>query len=194
MLIDIALLTGLTVHNLSRRLALMLDEKYGLGLDSSRFPSHITLKQAFSYHDDLETLARVFDTFCKLSPAPLVRYSGIEAVPGRNQTTIIWLDIVADDTLRNMHNLLLKLLSEHCGVVPGPLDGSRWRFHTTLAQAPIEKSLLPDILADARRFTNRLTSRSDAGVLLITPPGRPEQLEESVSYRIQRLTGPLSSG
>ncbi len=191
MLIDIALLTGIAIHNLSRELSLMLDRKYGLGLDSSRFPTHVTLKQAFSFDGNIKDLVQVFDAFCLMTPPPILRYSGIEAVPGRNDTTIIWLDIVPDETLWNMHKLLLELLARNCAVKPGDLDGDSWRFHTTLAQAVIDPYALPAIIADAKQFINQLNSQATSAVMLITPPGRPEVPEESVSYRIQRLSGPF---
>lgn len=191
MLIDIALLADSTIHNIGRTVSLELDRQFNIGLNTCRFPPHITLKQAFSYHGDIEPLTRLFDTFCCLATPPVIRYSGIELTPCVNEETSIWLSIAADHHLTGMQKMLLHLLNEQLGIQPGPLDGKKWRFHTTLAQSRLNPDQHTAIRELAARHTNQLNAPCTHAILLITPPHKPESIDESVSYRIRPLTGPV---
>lgn len=191
MLIAIALLADSTIHNISRTVSLELDRQFNTGLDTCRFPPHITLKQAFSYNGDMEPLTRLFDTFCCLAMPPVIRYSGIELAPGSDRQTSIWLSIAADHQLTGMHQLLLQLLSEQLGIRPGPLDGENWRFHTTLAQSRLTPDQHAAVRDLAARYTNQLNAPCTHAILMITPPHKPESIDESVSYRIRPLSGPV---
>lgn len=191
MLIDIALMPDIIVHNLARQVSMELDRHFDLGLLSCRFPPHITLKQVFSYQGELDQLQQTFDAFCRISAPTIIRYSGIESVQGQNGTTVIWLDIVPDRSLINMHELLVTMLNDHCGIEPGRLDGGDWRFHITLAQNQIDPALLPQIIKMASRYTNQINAPATRAVMMITPPHRKEDLDASITYRIQKLSGPL---
>ncbi|HHX38006.1 MAG TPA: 2'-5' RNA ligase family protein [Clostridiaceae bacterium] len=191
MLINIALLTDIAVHNLTRRISLEIDQKFDMGLDSCRFPPHITLKQAFSFNGDINKLATVFDAFCHISAPIIVRYSGIEAVTSPQNRTTIWLNVVRDRKLENMQELLLQLLADQCDISAGLLDGKNWRFHTTLAQGEIDLKDIYAIKELASRHVNQLNSPISHAIMLITPPHKEESLEHSVSYRIKKLTGPI---
>ncbi|MGI6076587.1 MAG: 2'-5' RNA ligase family protein [Fastidiosipilaceae bacterium] len=191
MLINIALLTDIAVHNLTRRMSLEIDQKFNVGLDSCKFPPHITLKQAFSYGGDIKKIENIFDAFCRISAPTIIRYSGIEVLTAPNNRTIIWMNVVKDRALENMQELLLQLLADQCGIDPGPLDGEPWRFHTTLAQGEINPQHIPAIKELTTEHVNQLNSPTTHAIMLITPPHKEESLEYSVSYRIKKLTGPI---
>ncbi len=189
MLVDLALLTGVTVHNLSRQLSLTLDQQYQLGLSSCLFPTHITMKQAFSYDGPIEPVVAVFDQFCKLVPPMDIVYEGVACLSGDQGQTIVWLEIQPSKILLDCHQALLDMVEEALGVKPGPYDGEAFKYHSTLAQGFHPAHDLEVVQAAVKGLVQPFHAPVSHGVMLITPPHKPESIEHSVTYRMMRLTG-----
>src|SRR5688572_27461881 len=101
-----ALLANNEIHNLVRKLSWDIHQRYRTGIDVTRLPPHISLKQPFDISDlhSLEKymteLARTLDPFDVL----LTELQLVETTIDNLETGILWLNIQETEILRQLHN------------------------------------------------------------------------------------------
>ncbi len=137
-----ALLANDEIHNQVRKLSWDIHRKYRIGIDVTRLPPHISLKQPFEISDlsALEKyMAELVETIApfavKLTELQLVG----EAHEGLN-AGILWLNVQETETLRQLHERVNCELAERFENTQAAHDGSRYHFHMTVAigNQPIE--------------------------------------------------------
>ncbi len=137
-----ALLANNEIHNLVRKLSCDIHQKYRTGIDVTRLPPHISLKQPFDIsslyllEEYMTNLARSITPFdVKLTELKL-----IDATIEGLDTGILWLDVQETEILRQLHNRVNQELTLRFGDVHAAFDGPDYHFHMTVAIAgqPIE--------------------------------------------------------
>lgn len=130
-----ALLADNQIHNLVRRLAWDIHQKYRTGIDVCRLPPHISLKQPFDI-SDLDTLAEWMTELAdSLEPFPmlLTHLELIETTIDGLRTGILWLNVQETEFLRKLHERLNRELTARFGNVSAEFDGADYHFHLTVA-------------------------------------------------------------
>ena len=130
MIAGITILVDYTLQNYARKIAYILDEKYGITPNAALYPAHISLKQPFA----CESLPRL-EAYCdelaaRIAPFPieLDEFYASEW----NGNGILGLSVVETPILRNLHNRLNHDLSQLCADTSAPFDGDAYRFHLTI--------------------------------------------------------------
>jgi len=137
-----ALLANAEIHNLVRKLAWDIHQKYRTGIDVMRLPPHISLKQPFDVPDVhllenyMTELVGGIDPF----DASLIELQLVEATVDGLETGILWLNVYETKILRQLHNRVNQELTSLFGNVPAAFDGPDYHFHMTVAigNQPIE--------------------------------------------------------
>lgn len=130
-----ALLANNEIHNLVRKLAWDIHQKYRTGIDVTRVPPHISLKQPFDI-SDLNLLGKYMTELARSIPPFEVKLTELELMDATIQgldTGIFWLNIEETEILRHLHNRINQELTMRFGNVQAPFDGSEYRFHMTVA-------------------------------------------------------------
>lgn len=130
-----ALLASHEIHNLVRKLTWDIHKKYRTGIDVTRLPPHISLKQPFDV-SDLASLGRFMAELAGSIDPFEVQLTGLQYVDARveNQSTgILWLDVKETEVLRRLHDRVNRELSERFGNVQAAFDGPDYHFHMTIA-------------------------------------------------------------
>jgi 2'-5' RNA ligase len=130
-----ALLANTEVHNFIRGLAWAIHQKYHVGLEASRLPPHVSLKQPFAI-SDLAALETYMREFAGSLPAVEVRLGQLQLVPAASEgldTGILWFDVQETERLRLLHNRLCNELAMRFGDTQAPFDGKDYHFHLTIA-------------------------------------------------------------
>jgi len=138
-----ALLADPEAHNVVRKLAWGIHQKYRTGTRHASLPPHISLKQPFQISDlsalekYMEELAGTIEPFdvllTELQVIPL-SYSGFES-------GILWIDVDESAGLRALHSRLNEELDQRFGNTPADFDGRDYHFHMTvmLGGQPVKK-------------------------------------------------------
>lgn len=130
-----ALLASNEIHNRVRKLTWDIHQKYRTGIDITRLPPHISLKQPFAVSD--LGLLEQYMTELAGSIEPLdVRLTGLQFVETRVEdisTGILWLNVQETEILRQLHNRLHQELGTRFGNVQAAFDGVDYHFHMTVA-------------------------------------------------------------
>lgn len=152
-----ALLADSETHNLVRKLAWDIHQKYRTGIDVCRLPPHISLKQPFDL-SDLDLLSEYMTELShSLEPFQtlLTHLELIETTMDGLHTGILWLNVQQAESLRRLHERVNRELTARFGNVPAEFDGADYHFHMTVAIGgqPIEtyRKILDE-------FKNRLVS------------------------------------
>lgn len=130
-----ALLASNEIHNHVRKLAWDIHQKYRIGIDVTRLPPHISLKQPFEVPDlgfleqYMTELAGGFDPF----EVQLTELQFIDASWEDQQIGILWLDVRETSILRQLHERVHQDLSARLGNVRAAFDGPDYHFHMTVA-------------------------------------------------------------
>ena len=130
-----ALLADNQTHNLVRKLAWDIHQKYRTGIDVCRLPPHISLKQPFDI-SDLDSLSEYMTELARsieLFPTLLTHLELIEMTMDGLHTGILWLNVQETDFLRQLHERVNRDLTARFGNVPAEFDGSDYHFHMTVA-------------------------------------------------------------
>jgi len=138
-----ALLANPEIHNIVRRLAWDIHQKYHTGTRHASLPPHISLKQPFAVSDlsDLEhymaELAQSIEPF----EAQLTELQVLPLAFGGIEYGILWVDVEESEILRGLHNRLNAELNQRYGSTPADFDGAAYHFHMTviLGGQPVEK-------------------------------------------------------
>jgi 2'-5' RNA ligase len=130
-----ALLVDPSIHNWMRKLAVEIDGKYKTGLDASKLPPHISLKQSF-IAPDLGQVETYFDGLAKtIAPFEIaLTHVGFRAFPQNDgEYGVIWLEAHETCALRDLHDRICRELAERFENTHAPTDGVGYRFHATVA-------------------------------------------------------------
>ena len=130
-----ALLADNQTHNLVRKLAWDIHQKYRTGIDVCRLPPHISLKQPFDI-SDLDSLSEYMTELARsieLFPTLLTHLELIEMTMDGLHTGILWLNVQETEFLRQLHERVNRDLTARFGNVPAEFDGSDYHFHMTVA-------------------------------------------------------------
>jgi 2'-5' RNA ligase len=137
-----ALLANHEIHNLVRKLSWDIHQKYRTGIEVTRLPPHISLKQPFEI-SELHSLEKyVTELAGSIEPFDvlLTELQLVEATIDGLVTGILWLNVQETETLRQLHNRLNQELTLRFGNVPAAFDGPDYHFHMTVAMGnqPVE--------------------------------------------------------
>ena len=130
-----ALLTDIEVYNFVRKLAWDVHRKYGISLEVTRLPPHISLKQPFSLAD-LDLLERYMGELAQSIQPFEIRLPRLQVVKTSiegSETGILWLDVQETGQLRGLHLRLNRELSERFEDTQAAFDGQDYHFHMTVA-------------------------------------------------------------
>jgi 2'-5' RNA ligase len=180
-----ALLADTEVHNVVRKLAWNLHQKYRTGTLHVRLPPHISLKQPFAVSDldglehymaELASSITPFDVqLTDLILEPLV-FEGKEF-------GMLWLDVLETQHLRQLHNRLNQELTQHFGTTGADYDGERYHFHMTVLMAGQPLEVYQKLYDDFPQKTFNLTLRvRDLAMFVYDEPLGPQG--EYLTYRI----------
>jgi 2'-5' RNA ligase len=137
-----ALLANNEIDKLVRKLSWDIHQKYQTGIDVTRLPPHISLKQPFDV-SDLNLLEKYMTELAE-SIAPfdvkLTELQLIDTTIEGLDTGILWLNVHETEILRQLHNRVNQELTMRFENVQAAFDGSGYHFHMTVAigNQPIE--------------------------------------------------------
>ena len=123
------------IHNLVRKLSWDIYQKYRTGIDVSRLPPHISLKQTFDI-SDLDSLSEYMAELAEsIEPfqVQLPHLELIDATIDGLESGILWLNMEETEFLRGLHNRLNEELTARFGNVPAEYDGDAYHFHMSVA-------------------------------------------------------------
>ena len=134
----IVLLSSAAVQNYVRRIVFALNAQYKVGLFASLLPSHVSLKQPFTF-ESMDVLETYFDNLAgRIAPFEIELnrfYSEEWAGYG-----ILGLNVVETPILRGLHNRINAELSQLFKDTRAPHDGSGYRFHLTIEAGKLESA------------------------------------------------------
>ena len=132
----IVLLASNPIQNFIRRVVFELNAKHQVPFYVSLVPSHVSLKQPFTF-EELDVLEHYFDTLAASIPPfdlGLDRFY-CEEWAGFG---ILGLHVVETAMLRGLHNQLNEELSHLFKDTRAAHDGSEYRFHMTIEMGKVE--------------------------------------------------------
>lgn len=137
-----ALLANNEIHNTVRKLSWDIHRKYRTGIDVTRLPPHISLKQPFEI-SDLDALEKYMTELAgTLIPfdVELTELQLVGATIDGLDTGILWLNVQETELLRQLHNRVNLELAMRFENTQAAFDGSAYHFHMTVAigNQPIE--------------------------------------------------------
>lgn len=137
-----ALLANNEIHNLVRKLSWDIHQKYQTGIDVTRLPPHISLKQPFDV-PDLNLLEKYMTELAEgIAPfdVKLTELQLIDTTIAGLDTGILWLNVHETEILRQLHNRVNQELTMRFENVQAAFDGLGYHFHMTVAigNQPIE--------------------------------------------------------
>ncbi len=137
-----ALLASTEVHNVVRKLAWEIHQKYRTGTIDCRLPPHISLKQPFrisdlaaleAYMQELASTIPPFEVTLTELQLKSISFAGTEF-------GLLWLDVLETEQLRQLHNRVNQELRQRFGNTHADYDGLAYHFHMTVMMGgqPIE--------------------------------------------------------
>jgi 2'-5' RNA ligase len=131
----LALLANTEVHNFVRQLAWAIHQKFHIGIEASRLPPHVSLKQPFAVSDLSALAAYMHELADSLTPieVALPQLQLVQVSIDGLETGILWLDVHETVQLRRLHNRICSELAVRFGGTQAPFDGTAYRFHMTVA-------------------------------------------------------------
>lgn len=137
-----ALLANNEIHNLVRNLSWDIHQKYRTGIDVTRLPPHISLKQPFDV-SDLGALEKYMVELAGTITPFEVRLTELQlvdiAIEGLD-TGLLWLNVQETELLRQLHNRVNQELAALFGDTRAAFDGPQYHFHmtVTIGNQPVE--------------------------------------------------------
>ena len=132
----IVLLANTPTQNFNRRIVFELNTKYQVAFYASLLPSHVSLKQPFTF-EDMDVLENYFDGLAARTPPfdiTLDRFYS-EEWAGYG---ILGLNVVESPILCGLHNRLNDELSRLFKDTRAAHDGSEYHFHMTIEMGKVE--------------------------------------------------------
>lgn len=130
----IALLANYQTQNIARRMVFEMSQRGEIQFFGSLLPSHVSLKQPFTF-EDMERLEAWFDALAAKTPAVDIQLGDVYYSEWEGHA-IVGMEVVETPVLRALHNLINRELP---GVVldpAAPHDGDSYRFHLTVEIGP----------------------------------------------------------
>ena len=130
-----ALLADYSTHNAVRKMAWQMYQKYGVSLETSRLPPHVSLKQPFDIPNISDLEGYMAELAGSLSPIDiaLTELELIEVVGAGGPSGILWLKAEQTPALHQLHNRLNQELALRFGSTQADFDGPNYQFHLTIA-------------------------------------------------------------
>lgn len=181
-----ALLADYPTHNTVRRLAWQFYQKYGISLETSRLPPHVSLKQPFDIPDVSALQDYLAELASSLSPLDIT-LTEPELVEVNEHTSILWLKAEQTPTLHQLHNRLNQELELRFGSTQADFDGPDYQFHMTIA---IGRSSSADYRRAYEEFKNNwreISFRTDAVALFAYDSINSQS--DYISYKILPMSG-----
>jgi 2'-5' RNA ligase len=181
----IALLSGDRVQNYTREFVYQLSTRWGVPFFASLLPSHISLKQPFTF-EHIDSLGSFFDSLAASIRPFEVALDGFYTEMW-NGYGILGMNVVETPELRALHN---RLNAELPGVVKDASaahDGAAYRFHLTIEMGKVAganpfQALYHEISGQPAQL------KFTAGALaMFFYPQRSELDSTFITYRIQPL-------
>ncbi len=183
----IVLLSDYAVQNYTRRFVYQLSTRWGVPFFASLLPSHVSLKQPFTF-ENIDELELFFDSFAaSIRPIDIVLdglYSETWSGYG-----ILGMNVAETPELCTLHN---RLNAELPGIVKDASaahDGAEYHFHLTIEMGKVDGpnpfQALYDEISD-RRVNFKFTARELA---MFCYPQRSEFDATFITYRVQPLGG-----
>ncbi len=129
-----ALLANREVHNVVRKLAWEIHQKYRTGTIDCRLPPHISLKQPFPIAD-LTGLENYMNELASTIPPFEVHLTELQLealVFAGTEFGILWLDVLETEHLRQLHDRVNQELWQRFGNTHADYDGPAYQFHMTV--------------------------------------------------------------
>lgn len=126
----IALLSDYSVQNIARKMAYELRQFGEIKFYTSLLPSHVSLKQPFTF-ENMDVLESWFDSLSKrLAPVRVdldhIYYNAWDDV------AIVGFEVYESPALRSLHNQINRELKDLVKDSSAPYDGDEYRFHLTI--------------------------------------------------------------
>jgi 2'-5' RNA ligase len=130
-----ALLADNEIHNLVRKLAWDIHRKYRTGIDVTRLPPHVSLKQPFNILDLHALENYMVELAGTLTPldVELTELQSVGMTIDGLDTGILWLNVRETETLRQLHERVNLELATRFGNTRAAHDGPEYHFHMTVA-------------------------------------------------------------
>ncbi len=131
----IVLLANAPIQNFIRRIVFEMNAKYRVPFFVSLLPSHVSLKQPFTF-EDMGVLEDYFDSLAARIPPFDLRLERFycEQWAGFG---ILGLHVVETSILRGLHNQINEELSHLFKDTRAAHDGSEYRFHMTIEMGKV---------------------------------------------------------
>ena len=126
----VALLADYHVQNVARRMVFEIGQREQIGFLGSLLPSHVSLKQPFTF-EDMDALEDWFESFSKtIRPFPVQ----LERVyyDAWDEYAIIGFEVLETPTLRTLHEQINHEIKDIVLDPSAPHDGDDYRFHLTV--------------------------------------------------------------
>ncbi len=181
----IVLLADFAVQNYTRKFVYQLNTRWGVPFFASLLPSHVSLKQPFTF-EDISALDRFFDSFAaSIQPFELALdglYSEMWSGYG-----ILGMNVVETPGLRALHNRLNAELPRVVKDAVAAHDGAEYRFHLTIEMGKVDgfdpfQALYNEVSNQSVNF--KFTARELA---MFFYPQRNEFDATFMTYRVQPL-------
>jgi 2'-5' RNA ligase len=133
----IVLLADYKIQNFARRVVFELERKYQINFFASMLPSHVSLKQPFSF-EDMGRLESYLDSLAvRIKPFQIELDEFYYA--GWDTYGILGLNVKETGTLRSLHEQLNYELSELFKDTSAAHDGAEYHFHLTIEMGKVGK-------------------------------------------------------
>lgn len=181
----IVLLSDSTVQNYARSFVYQLNERWDVPFYASLLPTHVSLKQPFTF-ENIEGMERYFDALAaSISPFEIA----LDTLYSEtwNGYGILGLNVVETPELRALHNRLNAELPQVVKDASAAHDGAGYRFHLTIEMGKVDGfnpfQTLYEEMTD-RRVGLHFTARHLA---MFFSPQRNETDANFITYRVQPL-------
>lgn len=125
----VALLLDHDVHNIIRKWAVEVHQKYQIGFAGSQLPPHVSLKQPFSI-PSLPAVETYVDQLARsIDPVALA----FPRIGGPADASVLWLEVEETPMLRFLHTKVNQEVAERFPGTQAPFDGPDYHFHLTIA-------------------------------------------------------------
>ena len=128
MQIGLVALIDISSYNYARKLQLKLYEQVDV-IEELKLEPHITIKYAIEV-DNLEKIEKYFDELVAQTERFEVQIKGINYF----ESGVVFLDIVKNNLLSNLHLKILNDLAAKYSIKPSEFEGENFNFHITLAK------------------------------------------------------------
>jgi 2'-5' RNA ligase len=181
----IALLADSKIQNIARRMAFEISQQAEIEFFGSLLPSHVSLKQPFTF-ERLDRLEAWFDSLALRTSPFDVTLKDLYYAEWENYA-IIGFNVVETHRLRELHNQINRELAAIIIDPSAPHDGEEYRFHLTVETGKFGKTNpYKAFYENLEQKEIRLSFRA-AHLALFFYADRPIQPGSFILYRVKPL-------